>query len=132
MKALQERSRTLVEMAEAAAPYLNDDVILEEAAAKKYLTPAIVPALSGLTDRLAAAADFSTSTLEGIFKDVLDSHALTMGQLAQPVRVALTGRVASPGIFEVMRLLGKERTVARLRDGVALWHREQAALRQSS
>jgi glutamyl-tRNA synthetase len=118
VKALQERSRTLVEMAEAAAPYLHDSVVLEDAAARKFLTPAIQPALTRLKDRLATASDFSPGTLEGIFKEVLNEHGLKMGQLAQPVRVALTGRAASPGIFEVMDLLGRDRTLRRLQAGI--------------
>lgn len=118
VKALQERSRTLEEMAEAAAPYLHDSVVLEEAAARKFLTPAIQPALTRLRDRLATASDFSHRTLEGIFKEVLNEHGLKMGQLAQPVRIALTGRAASPGIFEVMDLLGRDRTLRRLQAGI--------------
>ncbi len=115
--ALRERSRTLVEMAEAAAPYLQEEIALDEAAARKFLTPAVLPALTRLMDRLTAT-DFSRGALEEAFKQVLDEHAIKMGQLAQPVRVALTGRAASPGIFEVMDLLGRDRTLRRLRAGI--------------
>ncbi|HET8580463.1 MAG TPA: glutamate--tRNA ligase [Nitrospiraceae bacterium] len=117
--AFQERSRTLAEMASAAAPYLNDQVAFDEGAAKKYLTPTIAPALSKLVDRLAALPDFSPSALETLFKQVLDEEGgMKMAQLAQPVRVALTGSAASPGLFEVMALLGRERILARLRRGI--------------
>jgi glutamyl-tRNA synthetase len=116
--AFQERARTLVEMAEAARPYLQEAIELEEAAAQKFLTPAIVPALARLTDRLAST-DFSRQALEAAFKAVIEEHEIKMGQLAQPVRVALTGRAASPGIFEVMDLLGRERTLRRLQAGIA-------------
>ena len=116
--ALRERCKTLVEMATMAAPYVQRDIVIEEDAAKKHLTPDITPALSKFADRVAALAEFSHAALEKAFKEVLDEHGLRMGQLAQPVRVALTGRTASPGLFEVMELLGWERTLARLRRGI--------------
>ena len=116
--ALQERARTLQEMAAVATPYVRDNIPIEEAAAKKFLTPAIAPTLAKLADRLSALPEFSKDTLEKTFKELLDKEGIKMGQLAQPVRVALTGRTASPGIFDVMDLLGKERTLARLRKGI--------------
>ncbi|MEE9203386.1 MAG: glutamate--tRNA ligase [Nitrospirales bacterium] len=116
--ALQERARTLQEMAAVATPYVRDNIPIEEAAAKKFLTPAIAPTLAKLADRLSALPEFSKDTLEKTFKELLDKEGIKMGQLAQPVRVALTGRTASPGIFDVMDLLGKDRTLARLRKGI--------------
>ncbi len=116
--ALRERCKTLVEMATMAAPYVQRDIVIEEDAAKKHLTPDITPALSRFADRVAALAEFSHAALEKAFMEVLDEHGLRMGQLAQPVRVTLTGRTASPGLFEVMELLGRERTLARLRTGI--------------
>jgi len=116
--ALRERCKTLVEMATMAAPYVQRDIVIEEDAAKKHLTPDITPALSRFADRVEALAEFSHAALEKAFKEVLDEHGLRMGQLAQPVRVTLTGRTASPGLFEVMELLGRERTLARLQTGI--------------
>ncbi|MFQ5930931.1 MAG: glutamate--tRNA ligase [Nitrospiraceae bacterium] len=116
--ALQERARTLQEMAAVATPYVRDNIPIEEAAAKKFLTPAIAPTLAKLADRLSALSEFSKEALEKTFKELLDKEGIKMGQLAQPVRVALTGRTASPGIFDVMDLLGKDRTLARLRKGI--------------
>jgi glutamyl-tRNA synthetase len=115
--ALRERSQTLVEMAAAAGTYLQEDVEVEAAAAGKFLTPGIVPSLEKLTDRVAKA-DFTIPSLERVFKLVLEEEGLKMGQLAQPVRVALTGRTASPGLFEVMEVLGRERTLFRIREGI--------------
>jgi glutamyl-tRNA synthetase len=115
--ALRERSQTLVEMATAAGIYLHDEIEIEAAAAQKFLTPGIAPSIQKLAERLART-DFSIPALEQAFKQVLGEDGLKMGQLAQPVRVALTGRTASPGLFEVMDLLGRERTLARLKKGV--------------
>ena len=116
--ALRERSQTLVEMAKAAVPYLQQDIPVDEEAAKKHLTPTIVRSLEKLADRFTGLAEFSHAMLEQAFKQVLEEDRLKMGQLAQPVRVALTGQAASPGIFEVIDLLGRERTLARLKQGI--------------
>jgi glutamyl-tRNA synthetase len=117
--AFRERARTLVEMAEAAMSYLTDEVDIEPAAAEKFLTQGVAPSLEKLTGRIEASSEFAVPVLDQIFKQVLEEDGLKMGQLAQPVRVALTGRTASPGLFEVMELLGRERTLARLRKGIA-------------
>lgn len=117
---LRERAQTLVEMAKAAEPYLLESPPMEPEPTKKFLTRAIAPALEQLIMRLEKLPAFSKDTVEPVFKEVLEEQGLKMGQLAQPVRVALTGRAISPGIFEVMDLLGREATLARLRNGLAL------------
>lgn len=117
---LRERARTLIEMATAAEPYLMQEPTMEPEAVQKFLTPAMAPTLEALATRFDSADNFSKDTLEGIFKSVLEDKGLKMGQLAQPVRVALTGRAISPGIFEVIDLLGREATMMRLRRGVKL------------
>ena len=61
-----------------------------------------------LTDKLEALENYSQSDLEDVFKAVMDETGLKLGKIAQPVRVALTGRTASPGIFEIIAILGKE------------------------
>jgi glutamyl-tRNA synthetase len=116
--ALRERAQTLVEMAAAAGPYVQKDIQIEDAVAKKFLTPAIVPTLQLLTERIASLAGFTKAALEDVFKDIIGSQGLKMGELAQPVRVALTGRTATPGIFDVMDLLGRERTITRLKHAI--------------
>ncbi|HSE59849.1 MAG TPA: glutamate--tRNA ligase [Nitrospiraceae bacterium] len=117
--AFRERSQTLEEMAQAAIPYLRSDIQMDEAAAKKFLTPAIAPLLERLADRFAAVPDFDKEGLEAAFKNVIAEAGIKMGELAQPVRVALTGRTASPGLFEVIDLLGRDGTLERLRRAVS-------------
>ena len=111
---LKERVKTLVELVEQARFYLVDHVALDPAAAAKFLTPEIAPALQALRDTLAALTDWTVPALERAFNEVLAQHGVKLGKLAQPVRVAVTGTPASPGIFEVLDVLGRERTVARL------------------
>jgi len=122
---LRERARTLVEMAAAAAPYLVEEVTFDEDAVKKFLTAAIAPMLEKLAERIATLK-FEKPALEETFKALLEVEGLKMGQLAQPVRVALTGRAISPGIFEVMELLGRTETIKRLRKGVELANRSRS------
>jgi len=115
---VKERAKTLLEMVEWVKPYFGQAVTFEEEAAKKFLTPVIAPVLQKLLSRFEALSNFSKQTWEESFKSLVEEEGLKMGQLAQPVRVALTGRTASPGLFEVMEVLGRDRTLLRLRQGI--------------
>ena len=112
---LRERSKTLVELVDSARFFLTDDVSVDEKAAKKFLTADAAEPLTRLTDALRSLDDFNEANIEQAFAAVLQSTGLPMGKLAQPVRVALTGSTVSPGIHEVIAVLGKERTLKRLR-----------------
>jgi glutamyl-tRNA synthetase len=111
---IRERAHTLVEMVEWSEPYVKDPVVMDEKAAQKFLKPDIAPSLEKFKDRIRALDEFKKDTIEPVFHQVLEEEGLKMGKLAQPLRVALTGRTTSPGIYEVMELLGQDRTVARL------------------
>jgi len=115
---VRERTKTLVEMVEWVRPYFGQAVTFDEEAARKFLTPAIASALGKLLARFEAFSVFSKQEWEESFKQLVREEGMKMGQLAQPVRVALTGRAASPGLFEVMEVLGRERTLFRLRKGI--------------
>ena len=120
IRPLQERAKTLVELAEAAGYFLKDDIVLDEKAATKFLTRDIAVPLQSLIQKLAALDDFSESNIEQAFAEVLQQAGIAMGKLAQPVRVALTGSTVSPGIHEVIAVLGKDRTLRRLRAALEL------------
>ena len=112
---LQERANTLVELVESGRYYLTDDVAIDPAAATKFLTAAVAEPLRSVRDRCAAlGGNWTIDSVTGAFNDVLAAHGLKLGKLAQPVRVAVTGGTASPGIFEVLEILGRDRTLARL------------------
>jgi glutamyl-tRNA synthetase len=115
---VKERAKTLVEMVEWVKPYFGQVAPLEEEAAKKFLTLAMAPLLQKLVTRFETFPSFSKQTWEESFKQLVEVEGIKMGALAQPVRVALTGRTASPGLFEVMEVLGRERTLLRLRNGI--------------
>jgi glutamyl-tRNA synthetase len=112
---LQERAKTLIELVDAAHFYLSDDIRIDEKAAKKFLTPEVLQPLKTLTQRLSSLENFEAPAIEQAFAMVLEELGLSMTKLAQPVRVALTGSTVSPGIHEVIAVLGKERTLKRLR-----------------
>jgi len=116
---LQERAKTLAELAEGARFYLCERVDLDPKAAAKHLDEAVRPALADLTERLAALPAWTPDSIEAVFHTVVEERQLKLGKLAQPVRVAVTGGTVSPGIFEVLDVLGRERSLARLASAVA-------------
>lgn len=115
---LRERSKTLVEMAESARFYFQEQISYEESAAAKFLKPEAVQPLRRLAGALAVLEHFDEKSLEAPFLAVMEETGLKLGKVAQPVRVALTGRTASPGIFEIISILGKEKVIRRLNDAI--------------
>ena len=111
---LRERAKTLVEMVDWTLPYIMEPVAMDEAAAEKFLTPAIASSLNKFAERVKTVDPFSKETLDPVLQTILEEDHLKMGKFAQPLRVALTGRTSSPGIYEVMELLGKDRTLKRI------------------
>ena len=118
IETLLARSKTLDDMAEQALFYFADDVSYEEKAAKKFLKPAVLEAMQFLLAQFETLESFSEENLETAFKTVMDQTGLKLGKIAQPVRVALTGKTASPGIFEVTAILGREKVISRLQKAV--------------
>jgi glutamyl-tRNA synthetase len=116
---LQERSKTLVELVEQAHFYLSDIINFDPSATRKHLKPEIAPALASLREALAQLPEWNHDAIHAGFEGVMRRFELQLGKIAQPVRVALTGGTVSPGIFEIVDVLGRERTLARLDNAVA-------------
>jgi len=116
---LRERAKTLVELVEMARYYLDDQITYDEKAATKFLNAAAADSMSTLAGKLEALAEFTEANIEQAFASTLEEHKLKMNELAQPVRVALTGSTVSPGIHDVIAVLGKGRSVARLTQAIA-------------
>jgi len=112
---LQERARTILELAEGAKIYYLRQIDYDPEAEAKFLTPDKLPALECLARHLEQAEGFSAATVESAFQGALDELGLKMGKLGPSVRVALTGVTQSPGLYEVMEVLGKEESLRRLR-----------------
>jgi len=116
---VKPRAATLVEVAEAV-DYFFRDVEFEDKGKRKFLILKNAESLLRLADVVEAVAPFTEELLDATVKAWLEESGLPMKEVAQPARVALTGRTRSPGLFEVMEVLGKEKTVARLRAGARI------------
>ena len=117
--ALQERAKTLAQLADASRYFRTDDLAWDEKAVKKHLTADAGTLLSELADRLDSCSEWTAESLEMEFRAIVEARGIKLGKLAQPVRVACTGGTVSPGIFDVLEILGRDRSLARLRAGAA-------------
>jgi glutamyl-tRNA synthetase len=111
---LRERSQTLADMAAQARFLYVETLELDEAAARKFLTAEIAEPLADLRAALADVPAWEEPELERALNAVVERRGLKLGKLAQPLRVAITGRTASPGIFETLAALGRDWSLARL------------------
>jgi glutamyl-tRNA synthetase len=116
MDGLKPRAKSLVELARNAAFYVSrPQHPLANAKAAKLLTEDARPLLAEAAARAASLPKWSAADIESTVRAVASEHDLGLGKIAQPLRAALSGSNASPGIFEVMEVLGKEETIARIR-----------------
>jgi glutamyl-tRNA synthetase len=116
---LKERSKTLVEIVDQAEFFFREEIEYEKEAAEKFLRPEVVDILEELIDSLKGEEATSEAEVESIFRGVAQRRGIKLVKVAQPVRVALTGRTASPGLFEVIDILGKGQTIKRLQKAIA-------------
>jgi glutamyl-tRNA synthetase len=114
----QERSKTVVEMADAIGYYFVDEVTYQEKAAKKILRPVAADLLEEFVPPLESLGSFEPAALEKLIREFIEQKEVKLVKLAQPVRVALTGGTASPGLFDVMSLLGKSVVIRRIRQAI--------------
>jgi glutamyl-tRNA synthetase len=116
MPGLKERTKTLVELFEASRYVWASRPLALDDAAKNVLTPQAVDIVAAITQRLDALHEWSTTTTEPILRSYAEENRLKLGAVAQPLRAALTGKTTSPPIFDVLVVLGKDESLARLRD----------------
>jgi len=110
---LRERSTTLVQMAEKAEFYFRE-LAYEPEPAEKFLTLEIEPLLGKAKEFITTVTPFDHETLHSEIRTWLEEQGLKLKALAQPLRIALTYSKDSPGLFEVMEVLGKEQTLQRI------------------
>ena len=115
---LKERSKTLVEMAEKSGFYFENNFAYEKKAAGKFLKPEAIDLLKDLLEMFKAMSDFHQKALETAFVSFMEEKGVKLKKIAQPLRVALTGQTVSPGIFEVMDVLGKDEVLIRLNKAI--------------
>jgi glutamyl-tRNA synthetase len=119
MPGLKERAKTLIELFEGTRFVWADRPLQIDDKAKALLTPEARQLLSRLVDKLSANGDWSAASTELDVRAVADEAGVKLGAVAQPLRAALTGRTTSPGIFDVLDVLGKDESLARLKDQAA-------------
>jgi glutamyl-tRNA synthetase len=120
VKTLQERAQTLVELAKGSRVYFDVKIDYDPAAVAKQLTPENRELLKELRGRLEALAGWDQAALEPVFKGFAEEKGLKLGGVIQPTRVAVTGSTASAGMYEVLELVGREASLRRMADAIAL------------
>ena len=120
IKELSQRAKTLLDIAGSIDYFYADHIEFEEKAKNKFLKPEIKPVLQDITDNLSNLSDFNMDEMHKVFDSVMIERELKLGKIAQPVRVALTGGTVSPGIFEVMDILGKDEVLKRLNNAISV------------
>jgi glutamyl-tRNA synthetase len=124
----RERSKTLADMARLSSWFVTDSIEYQEKAARKNLKIESLPRLRALHERMRELEPWSSGQLESLFGAVAaELGGVAMGKLAQPVRVAVTGGTVSPGIFETLAALGKERSLQRIEDAIHFIERNRDA-----
>jgi glutamyl/glutaminyl-tRNA synthetase len=114
---LKARAKKLADFAVTSRPFLADAIEYDPEAVKKHLSrPETPELLAALRDRLASVDPFTAGPLEAAVRELAEARGLKAAGLIHPLRVATTGQAVSPGIFEVVELVGKERTLRRLAD----------------
>jgi glutamyl-tRNA synthetase len=119
IQAQAERAKTLREMAEKSR-YFYTDVQFDTTAVQQNLTLAAVPVLTAVAQALSAVPDWTKEALHQAIAAVAKAQDLKLGKVAQPVRVAVTGSTVSPPIDQTLVLLGRERTLQRLKAALVL------------
>lgn len=115
---LNKRSKTLVEMAEAARFYFFDPRPYEEKGAKQFLTPAFLPLLEEAARRLEDMPELSEDSLTAMLKGICEDRGCKLLDLAQCLRMALTGKTVIPSLTELMPVLGKEECLRRINNAL--------------
>lgn len=117
---IRERAQSYADGAEALDYFFRDLPVYDEKAVKKVLGPEKAGTLEKVRDLFASIDDFSAKNLDARFHEFIQTNGLEIKDVAQPVRVAVTGRSASPGLFDVLALIGKERVLARIDHAITL------------
>ncbi|KQO66120.1 glutamate--tRNA ligase [Methylobacterium sp. Leaf89] len=116
MPGLKERAKTLVELLDSAYYLTAARPLVPDEKAKGLLGDEARNRLAALLPALERLPDWTAAATEGAVRQFAEANGLKLGQIAQPLRAALTGRATSPPVFDVMAVLGREECLGRLRD----------------
>jgi glutamyl-tRNA synthetase len=115
---LKSRAKTLVELAESSLFYFTDDIAYESEAAKAFLKEEMADHLKAVAEGIPSLQDYTKKGMEAFLRTLAEKRGVKLKVIAQPLRVAITGKTVSPGIDEVMITLGKERVIKRINRAV--------------
>jgi glutamyl-tRNA synthetase len=118
MPELKPRANTVGQLADGARFLFARRPLEVDEAAGALLTSEARELLRRTNERLSALAEWDEASLEAAIREVAEGHGVKLGKLAQPLRAALTGRTTSPGIFDVLALLGRDESLARIADQI--------------
>nr|WP_267879410.1 hypothetical protein [Sneathiella glossodoripedis] len=116
MFGLKERAKSVISLADSAAFLIAERPLTYDEKALKLLNDNSKQVLDRLADRLEKIEDWSKEKIEAVVRESAEAEDLKLGKIAQPLRAALTGTTVSPGIFDVLEVLGKENALGRIRD----------------
>src|SRR5690606_30070978 len=116
MPGLKERAKTLVELLDSAQFYFADRPLPVDEKAAALLNDEARAMLAALADEFETISDWSAASTEAVVRAFAEKTELKLGKVAQPLRAALCGRTTSPGIFDVLEVLGREESLGRIRD----------------
>ncbi|MEK1855492.1 MAG: glutamate--tRNA ligase [Phyllobacterium sp.] len=118
MPGLKERAKTLVELADSANYLFAQRPLVLDEKASGLLNDEGLSVLSGVLPVLAAVKDWTAEALDAAVRVHAEKAGLKLGKIAQPLRAALTGRATSPGVFDVLAVLGREESIGRIEDQI--------------
>lgn len=114
VRTLQERAQTLEEMADRAVFYYNPPLSYDDAALGKFDKEQLLTVFGAVTEKLSSAPAADAVAVDALFKEICAENSWKMGQVGQPVRIALSGGTQAPGIGEIVVTLGMEETLRRI------------------
>ena len=114
----KERIETVKDLAEQSVFFYKDFKKYDEKMSKKYLKPALLKPFRVLYDEFDNDACWDNETIKSILNKLAEKFDIKIGKLAQPLRVAITGKNISPSIYDTVRLLGREKTLKRLSNAI--------------
>ncbi len=119
INSVRERAKTLKELSAAADFFFRDDFAYDDKGVKKnFKKEGTANLLKALNDELIGLDNFTSTNTEALFNGLCESKNISLGRLMGPARLALTGKTGGPAIFDIIEILGKEKTIERLEKAV--------------
>jgi glutamyl-tRNA synthetase len=115
---LKERARTLLDFATLGGYFFTEKLVYDKTAAEKQFTPQNAELINELADRFSQLEPFDKESAERSLSDLADAKGIKRGQLIHPTRLAVSGMTVGPGLYDILEILGKEKTVSRIRKAV--------------